>query len=100
MKIVGATGLGGLWALEWAWHINTQSCAAYKATKSKFDSPIFYFHVYPFSICFRYLPCELEFFEQIDKKAPRVRSKCLVSLGHLFVLLVVHQRPSYIGTKI
>jgi len=21
MKIVGATGLGGLWALEWAWHI-------------------------------------------------------------------------------
>jgi len=21
MKIVGATGLGGLWALEWAWHM-------------------------------------------------------------------------------
>jgi len=21
MKIVGATGLGGLWALEWEWHI-------------------------------------------------------------------------------
>jgi len=21
MKIVGATGLDGLWALEWAWHI-------------------------------------------------------------------------------
>jgi len=21
MKIVGATGLGGLWALEWAWNI-------------------------------------------------------------------------------
>jgi len=21
MKIVGATGLGGLWALEWSWHI-------------------------------------------------------------------------------
>jgi len=21
MKIVGATGLVGLWALEWAWHI-------------------------------------------------------------------------------
>jgi len=21
MKIVGATGLAGLWALEWAWHI-------------------------------------------------------------------------------
>jgi len=21
MKIVGATGLGGLWALAWAWHI-------------------------------------------------------------------------------
>jgi len=21
MKIVGTTGLGGLWALEWAWHI-------------------------------------------------------------------------------
>jgi len=21
MKIEGATGLGGLWALEWAWHI-------------------------------------------------------------------------------
>jgi len=21
MKIVGATGLSGLWALEWAWHI-------------------------------------------------------------------------------
>jgi len=21
MKIVGAAGLGGLWALEWAWHI-------------------------------------------------------------------------------
>jgi len=21
MKIVGGTGLGGLWALEWAWHI-------------------------------------------------------------------------------
>jgi len=20
MEIVGATGLGGLWALEWAWH--------------------------------------------------------------------------------
>jgi len=20
MKIVGATGLGGLWALEWTWH--------------------------------------------------------------------------------
>jgi len=20
MKIMGATGLGGLWALEWAWH--------------------------------------------------------------------------------
>jgi len=20
MKIVGVTGLGGLWALEWAWH--------------------------------------------------------------------------------
>jgi len=20
MKVVGATGLGGLWALEWAWH--------------------------------------------------------------------------------
>jgi len=23
MKIVGATGLGGLWALLWAWHIRT-----------------------------------------------------------------------------
>jgi len=22
MKIVGATGMGGLWALEWAWHIH------------------------------------------------------------------------------
>jgi len=21
MKILGATGLGGLWALEWAWHV-------------------------------------------------------------------------------
>jgi len=21
MKIVGARGLGGLWVLEWAWHI-------------------------------------------------------------------------------
>jgi len=21
IKIVGATGLGGLWVLEWAWHI-------------------------------------------------------------------------------
>jgi len=21
MKFVGAAGLGGLWALEWAWHI-------------------------------------------------------------------------------
>jgi len=21
MKIVGSTSLGGLWALEWAWHI-------------------------------------------------------------------------------
>jgi len=21
MQIVGATGLGGLWALEWPWHI-------------------------------------------------------------------------------
>jgi len=21
IQIVGATGLGGLWALEWAWHI-------------------------------------------------------------------------------
>jgi len=25
MKIVGATGLGGLWALEWAWHIRVRN---------------------------------------------------------------------------
>jgi len=42
-----------------------------------------------------YLPRELVCFAQIDKRAPRVTSTCLVSLGHLFVLLVVHQRPSY-----
>jgi len=24
MKIVGATGFGGLWALEWAWHIRNK----------------------------------------------------------------------------
>jgi len=25
MKIVGATVLGGLWALEWAWHIRVKN---------------------------------------------------------------------------
>jgi len=32
MKIVGATGFGGLWALGWAWHIleiNLRSVQAY-----------------------------------------------------------------------
>jgi len=56
----------------------------------------FYFHLCPVSICFLYLPRELVFSTQIDKRAPRVTSTCLVSLGHLLVLLVVHQRPSYI----
>jgi len=27
MKMVGATGLGGLWALEWAWHIQFRFAA-------------------------------------------------------------------------
>jgi len=26
-------GLGGLWALERAWHIRVKSCAAFKATE-------------------------------------------------------------------
>jgi len=27
MKILGAKGLGGLWALEWAWHIRVTKLA-------------------------------------------------------------------------
>jgi len=38
MKIVGATGLGGLWACIFA----KQTCAAYKATESKSKVPILY----------------------------------------------------------
>jgi len=26
MKIVGATGLGALWALLWKWHIRVTNC--------------------------------------------------------------------------
>jgi len=57
MKIEGATGLGGLWALEWAWHIRvtklwfvgvrvgvaySRNKLALKATESKSEIPILY----------------------------------------------------------
>jgi len=38
LKIVNATDLGGLWALEWAWHIR----AALKATESKSEIRILF----------------------------------------------------------
>jgi len=33
MKIVGATGLGGLLALKWAWHIRVTNLLAYSRDK-------------------------------------------------------------------
>jgi len=38
MKIVGATGLGALWALEWAWALRTRLRNGYL----KSQSSIFY----------------------------------------------------------
>jgi len=37
MKIVGATGLGGLWTLEWAWHIKNRRATTLKLVKPIFD---------------------------------------------------------------
>jgi len=36
---VGATGLGRLWALEWAWHIRVTNLRCLKATESKSEIP-------------------------------------------------------------
>jgi len=34
IQIVGATCLGGLWALEWAWHIGVTNVRCVQGTKS------------------------------------------------------------------
>jgi len=41
IKIVGSTDLGGLWALEWAWHIRVTNLRCYKATESKSEKKQF-----------------------------------------------------------
>jgi len=41
MKIVGVTGLGGLWALEWAGHTRVTNLRC-KATESKSEIQILY----------------------------------------------------------
>jgi len=40
IKTVGATALGGLWALEWAWHITEQTCAAQESQESACLIPV------------------------------------------------------------
>jgi len=50
MKIVGATGLGGLWTLEWAWQIRETNLAwhirvtnlRWVQAESKSEIPILY----------------------------------------------------------
>jgi len=77
MKIVGATRLGGLWALEWAWHPAETNLRCARSSEICMPNPN--------SLAF--IVFEISAFIQTDEQTDMARSTRLVIL-HIYPLYI------------